>query len=316
MPLLQGSLNQANTVLLLMAAGSLICWTLITNGWWITVHEQASNACLKMRLFQFTLLPCFEPSLPVTPLLMLQALVQCFDLASLVSNSIHPREFTKPLPMAIQEEDDYSSPIEEDTDEDDLSAQILAKYERSQFDPEPKWFLPAGILEDLLTEEAIIKELDGKSRLDPEDLVPQQASEKKKSIVDFVRQNAKRLFAIAVLSGFRDKDLRSAMQIFKKIEFTDERLPVTSESLRKRVSKYPKLWSKMRIYNFNREQWHFLSPVFSPQQTKFSLEPNHVLPFLEKSSGCDVQEGAFSQVFCIKIHPAHQINPVKDVGSL
>jgi hypothetical protein len=220
--------------------------------------------------------------------------------------------------MATQEEDDYSSPLEEDTDEDveDLSTQIIAKYEQSQFDPDTKMFLPAGLLEDLLTEEAIIKELAGKSRLDPKDLVLRQGSEKKR-MVDFIRQNAKRVFATTVVSEFCGEDLRLAMRIFKKIDFTDECLPVLQdESLSRQVSKFSKKWKPTKIYRFCREQWHFLSPVFSPWQTKFSLDPNHVLPFMEKSSGSDVQEGAFSQVFCIKIHPAHQINPVKDVGSL
>jgi hypothetical protein len=80
MLLLQEGLNQANTVFLLMAAASLICWTPINDDWWISVHEQASNACLEMRLPQFTLVPCFKPSLPITPLLMPPALIQCFDL--------------------------------------------------------------------------------------------------------------------------------------------------------------------------------------------------------------------------------------------
>ena len=52
-------------------------------------------------------------------------------------------------------------------------------------------FLPAGLLEDLLTEEAVIKVLDGESRVNPQDLFLQRGLEKKQ-VVDFVRLDAKK----------------------------------------------------------------------------------------------------------------------------
>lgn len=221
-----------------------------------------------------------------------------------------------PLPRANPEEDDDSNSLEEDTAEDQelpLSTQIISRYEKSHFDQDQKDFLPAGSLEDLLTEEAIVKELRGDSHLDLEELLLPPENQ---LVVDFIRQDAKRVFAITVIFEFRGEDLRKAMRIFKRINFTDKCLPVQDESLKGQLCKFPKLWTPARIHKFCREQWCFLSPVFSPQQTMFYLKPNHILPFTEKGSGCDVQEGAFSQVFCIKIHPAHLIDPVKDVGSL
>ena len=221
-----------------------------------------------------------------------------------------------PLPRENQEEDDDSSSLE-DTAEDQelpLSTQIIRRYEKSQFDPGEKVFLPAGSLEDLLTEEAIIKELHGDSRVDLEDRLLRPENQR---VVEFIiRQDAKKVFAITVINEFRGEDLKKAMRVLKKINLTDKCLPVQEEFLGEQLGKYSKIWTPVRIHHFCREQWCFLSPVFSPQQTMFYLEPNHILPFTEKSSGCDVQEGAFSQVFCIKIHPAHLIEPVKDVGSL
>lgn len=52
-------------------------------------------------------------------------------------------------------------------------------------------FLPAGLLEDLLTEEAVIKVLDGEPRVNPQDLFLQRGLEKKR-VVDFVRHDAKK----------------------------------------------------------------------------------------------------------------------------
>ena len=103
------------------------------------------------------------------------------------------------------------------------------------------------------------------------------------------------------------------MRYFMSIPFTDGKLPVTKKDLIGHVGSLPNLWSELRIYNFCQEQWRFLAPVFSQQKFKFDLKPDHVLPFMEKSSGGDVKEGAFGRVFRVRIHPAHQKDPVKDV---
>lgn len=196
-----------------------------------------------------------------------------------------------------------------------LSDQILDKYDKSKFDHEVKQFLPEGCIDELVTLEAIIKEIEEKDQLEPGDLDLQEGSVKK-NIIDFVRGKAKKVFAITVVSGLRGRELGKAMFQFMGINFVDNSLPVKEGNLAQvacfRDTASP--WSKVRIHNFCREQWRFLAPVFSQQNFKVDLEPEHILPFIEKDSL--VKEGAFGQVFAVEIHPAHQKDPVLNVRPL
>lgn len=193
-----------------------------------------------------------------------------------------------------------------------LSDQILDKYVKSKFDPEAKQFLPEGCIDELVTLEAIIKELDEKDQLKPGDLDLQEGSVKK-NVIDFVRGKAKKVFAITVVSGLRGQELKRAMFQFWGINFTDNSLPVKEGNLAC-FRDTATLWSRVRIHHFCREQWRFLAPVFSQQNFKVDLEPEHILPFIEKDNL--VKEGAFGQVFQIEIHSAHQKHPVLNVRPL
>jgi len=181
-----------------------------------------------------------------------------------------------------------------------LSDQIINRYLKSKFDPEDKMFLPEGCIKELVTLEAIGKEL-----LDEKD-----QSEPKKNVVDFIYDKAKKVFAISVISHLRGKDLRRAIQAFKRNNFTDESLPVTKEYMTQHFGG-SSTWSLLRIHTFCREQWSFLAPVFSQQNFKVNLEPDHILPFTVKSDL--VKEGAFGQVFQVEIHPAHQKDSIFNV---
>jgi len=215
--------------------------------------------------------------------------------------------------MAPNVEADYWAYIEDSPIENEnrtLSDQVVDRYARSKFDHEDKQFLPAGCIDELVTVEAIIKELAEKDHLIPEDL--DLSKEPKKSVVNFINERAKTVFAVAVLSYLRGEHLGRAMYQFMVKEFDDTSLPVKEEDLVNLVgTKNP--WSKTRIHNFCREQWRFLAPIFSQQNFKIVLEPDHILPFIKKSSS--VKEGAFSQVYEVEIHPAHQVDPIRNVRS-
>jgi hypothetical protein len=193
-----------------------------------------------------------------------------------------------------------------------LSDQILDKCVESMFDDEVKKFLPAGCIDELVSLEAIIKEVRKKDHLQPGDLDLPEGSAKKK-LVDFVRGKANKVFAITVISGIEGGDLGKAMHQFMEIGFTNESLPLKEEHLKDiaffRNMAYP--WSKTRIFKFCREQWIFLAPVFSQQNFMVNLRPEHILPFIKKSEV--VKEGAFGQVYMVDIHPAHQEDPILNV---
>ena len=201
-----------------------------------------------------------------------------------------------------------------------LSDQIVEKYDTSKFDPEEKYFLPAGYVEQLVTLEAIIKELDNKDCLESKDLdlflrLPE--SDKKKKFVDSICKKAKTVFAITVVSGLRGPHLGKTMHRFMKLEFSDDSLPVTETLLNDHIQPLVNRlgdssgWSKTRRHTFLQEQWRFIAPVFSQKNFKVDLKPNHILPFIAKSSSG--KEGAFGQVYMVEIHPAHYKDPVKNV---
>ena len=201
-----------------------------------------------------------------------------------------------------------------------LSDQIVDKYHMSKFDPEEKHFLPAGYVEQLVTLEAIIKELDEKDYLKSEDLdlflrLPE--SDKKKKVVDSVCKKARTVFAITVVSGLRGPHLGKTMHHFMRREFSDDSLPVTETLLNDHIEPLVNRWgdssgwSKTRKHTFLQEQWRFIAPTFSQKNFKVDLKPNHILPFIAKSSSG--KEGAFGQVYMVEIHPAHHKDPVKNV---
>lgn len=189
-----------------------------------------------------------------------------------------------------------------------LADQILEKFAVSRFDPDTKFFLPAGCIDELISREAISRELENNPTLDPRhfDIVEGLTGK----IVDFVCGGAKKVFATAVLSGLRGEDLETAMELFMVESFTDESLPVRQETFEELFSGLD-AWSRLARHRFCQEQWKFLAPVFSRQTFKLDLVPEHILPFIEKNR--ELREGAFSQVFRVQIHPAHQTDLAKQV---
>jgi hypothetical protein len=179
----------------------------------------------------------------------------------------------------------------------------------SKFDPEDKQFLPEGYLKELVTLDTIIEELQenhpGSQDVKREDPTIQK-------LVEFILEKAKKVFATAVVSGLSGGRLGYSMFKFMEMEFTDKRLPISYNEM---VTKNENLrWGSVEIFNFCREQWRFLVPVFSKKTFKVDLEPNHILPFIERVSFG--KEGAFGQVFRVQVHPGHQMDQVLDVSLL
>jgi hypothetical protein len=189
-----------------------------------------------------------------------------------------------------------------------LSDRIIDRYVKSTFDPEDKQFLPEGCLQELVTVDTIIEELrdnyPGSQDVNREDPTIQR-------LVRFILEKAMKVFATTVVSGYRGGHLGYSMFECMKMDFTDDSLPVTYDDI---VKRFGDKWAKTMIHNFFTEQWRFLVPVFSNENIKIDLKPNHILPFIERVSFG--KEGAFGQVFRVQVHPRHQIDPVLDVSPL
>jgi hypothetical protein len=174
-------------------------------------------------------------------------------------------------------------------------------------------FIPIDEVNRIIRPENIKAELP--PTLDFED--PRDREEMASSIFS----HAKKIFAILVLIG-----CQSSTREFLDCGITDEDLPLsrTSPSIIGHESpsfnwaqiqtrsglpvEFLRTWDRHDVEEFCRLQWLFLSPVFNLGEgiRHYDLEDNCVLPFIEDQERTNTKSGGFSDVWNIRIHPAHQ----------
>lgn len=157
-----------------------------------------------------------------------------------------------------------------DLEDEFLGVLIVNEFERSTFDRHD--FLPHDRIDKLITRTSIANALDL-------DLTRTLASRDER-ILNFILQSAKRVFAIILTCHFRGSDLRRVMETFRRKHFDDDALPVTSDALSELGCFNKRPWSAMERRLFFREQWAFLASVFSSDNFRMDLEPDHILPFI------------------------------------
>ncbi|KAE8454271.1 hypothetical protein EG329_005196 [Mollisiaceae sp. DMI_Dod_QoI] len=178
--------------------------------------------------------------------------------------------------------------------EDSLEDQIVNAFVESQFpvDVAKQQFLPHGELDRLITQDAVVQQLNIDYDADSQ-------------LIDFICLSAKMVFANALISSLHGKGLREAMKRFKDLGFCDKSLPVGPEL--EQLTPMPP-WNRMKRRYFIENQWRFLAPVFpSPdpnKDLKLVLEPEHILPFTHVDE--QRREGTFGNVYQVTIHPSHQ----------
>jgi hypothetical protein len=185
-----------------------------------------------------------------------------------------------------------------------LAEQIMGMFQESLFDDRPREFLPNGCIFGLITEKRILRAMP---ILEPQ-------TPKGKELLNFILHKAKTVFTIAIFSGLETSRLLDAAKGFKKHDFHDRSLPIDRiiTSGKDNPKAFPhKTWSALSLRNFYYHQWEFLVPVFSKTKFRYNFSPDTIMPFIWVSP--TVKEGAFSQVFEVKIHPSHQYDPTQTV---
>jgi hypothetical protein len=184
---------------------------------------------------------------------------------------------------------------------------------------EYKFFIPIDVLDFLLTQEAIEKELQTYS-----------ITRGRKDLTSYARDihtKAKKIFAILLCRNKGDS-------IFSFIEegIGDKDLPLGRCDPKNAVSLGPNNrvlrlciyghpgcglrsmsvesgWSRQDIKDFCRDQWLVQAPVFQQYQNAaiphYELEDNVTLPFIEEDKR-QMKSGGYSRVWKVKIHAAHQ----------
>lgn len=201
----------------------------------------------------------------------------------------------------------------EDDDEGESLADLLTNRSvQSRFDKTPHRFVPQDTVDKLITEisirSAIFEECD-------------QIDEEDEALIDYILQDAKRLFAITVLLRFKKvRTSCNAMFLFKDKGFTDRNLPFEDlpsadnehagenedtppmDISSHKLGAIGKLWTEARVRTFCHEQWKLLAPVFSTDKDNHDLGI-HTIPFIDTNN--EASEGSFGFVRKYTIHPDH-----------
>lgn len=203
----------------------------------------------------------------------------------------------------------------ESSDEDDLPDDHtfdLHEYTvQSKFDQHSPHFIPAGILDRLVTRASVSRAMGLAVPTKEEDDI----------LVHWIESEAKKVFVITTsYVKFRGDVLQRAMKLFKQNGFNDSRLPIEEWSSKRRKKSIDQhqfavmelnsaeggaikpMWCSSEIYEFQVNQWKVLVPIFSTSQ------PNHdvggcILPFTMKETR--PKEGSFGIISRCKIHKDH-----------
>ncbi|KAJ8131727.1 hypothetical protein O1611_g1897 [Lasiodiplodia mahajangana] len=177
--------------------------------------------------------------------------------------------------------------------EKSLSDLIVSQaLEPSTFDTRPEKYCPRDKFDAFVTEEAIARQLVNGRR----------------ELVRWIYNNARKIFVIMVVSGFRNEEVLTVIRRIRANGLTDDCLPISKPNNDDGPNPQQLLWEGESITqrdNFFDKQWRFIIPVFSKTQFHHDLQPETILPF-EEIETSSINQGGFSHVRGFKVHPAHQ----------
>lgn len=153
-----------------------------------------------------------------------------------------------------------------------------------------RYFIPITELERLITFDSVSYELQS--------YYPQAAAGLNAKIADVIIRNGRTVFAILVL-------IREGPAVVDLLEeITDLDLPISRA--RCKILRTFSQWTAKAVEDFDRDQWSFISPIFDQVGLHYELNDHVVLPFIEDNERHGLISGGYSQVWSVRIHPAHQ----------
>lgn len=188
-----------------------------------------------------------------------------------------------------------------------LVDRLLRNLVKSSFDKK-KEFWPHGCIEQIVTHETILEELESSS------LVSRRAEQADQvnlsELVDFFLHGSRALFAIVLCCNIQGDRLFRVRKQFKKLKLKDSSLPIVEDDV-KRIfysssGSVRSPWNGPSVRNFCEYQWKAVAPVFDNNTREWKLHSDDVLPFTRASRRGS--SGTFGEVHKVVIHPSHQIN--------
>jgi hypothetical protein len=191
-------------------------------------------------------------------------------------------------------------------EEEDLRTAIIERRVQSRFGKSFGQFLPRGQLDRLVTRKSVLEAMDVEEG---------EVEEEDETLVAFVLQRAKKLFAILVT--IRHTRLQDAISLFEKHNFDDSKLPIQVwtaamfldsqhpffEMQGVAKKKRDRVWDKSFIYDFQDKQWEFLAPLISTEEMNNCYGNNVIMPFVAQHAS--FAEGSFGVVSKYEIHEEH-----------
>jgi len=218
------------------------------------------------------------------------------------------------LPRHTMADDDGFDSLDDEPVEKSLGDLIFDRLQEHSSTYDGKHFLPEGCIDELVTRDTVIKELD----------LPPGKKKYENQVIRFIfgedeglKDGAKKLFAITLLSGIqRDHHgVTKAMLKFHKSGIHDNCLPLKTQQCEAFIGSepgsYSAPWSGPAVGNFNTHQGAFLAPVFTQEVPRLTLDPGCVLPIVANSG--ERQTGAFGEVAQVTIHEKHWAAPILKV---
>ena len=118
------------------------------------------------------------------------------------------------------------------------------------------------------------------------------------AILAFIKQGAE-IYSL-LKEGVSDEDLPLERKRDGKGEFTLRRMSgIPIETFER--------WNEYDIEVFDRTQWWMIAPVFENTE-HYELDDGVILPFIPFKTNPDTErkrEGGYSEVYAVRIHPAH-----------
>lgn len=261
----------------------------------------------------------FSNPLPILLVLRIQIPIHTIITAFSADMSYLDTDFdageSSPSEDSEDDSEDLSDAEVTPTVKKNLKALISDSLVISNFDDRSPKYCPRGVLESLLTRDAIQEALFPMQ--EDQFLHDGELSTADKKFLDLIEESAKRVFAIALLSSQIDCDrMREALRILiVKNHFTDKDVPIknpirANAANPKAKPKWPKAFMEWELEEqsistrFYDTQWSFLSPTFVKGVNKdVPLHSKHILPFQRQMTIST--PGAFSRVYQVLIHPNH-----------
>jgi len=226
-----------------------------------------------------------------------------------IRSTLESLEYASSFKHQDLEEDSDEMDVSEVEYQDSLANRIIMSFVKSTFDARGQDFLPESCIDELITFDAIRKELelDDLAKKLPKLNLPWQ-----NKLVQWILKHARKAFAILVQCDRGPDITRQTLMRFRKGNFDDSQLPFDNPRLPTGVA-LPRPWEDLfdlsswnvfRLYKFYDAQWGCIAPVFGPLTYNYDLSSECILPFIK--AGIKLKEDAFSAVYRVKIHPAHQ----------